>query len=335
MDVKKQIVTLLITAFALTGCSYVTEGSYVMPEGYDESAMESAVARRTQDVIDDAWDARLGFDGSGLDAVPSVNLSELYVDGTDYPNLSSAVQDFESELFDSHISDPSYLITRCDNRVLSIRVAADNDYYCGTWDYEGNRLYFDDIVNDCDYFIYTLSPLISVSLPQDTSVEVEEIIANLLVSHEQEDFDFYLTKDYLCFFLDYVEMSGEDREVSNRRVEIRVNYQEYADYFNPQYLPGEGTIVSAAQTFEIESAMDVDEGYRYDDHFDVMRSGMFVYNFNGHNYVVFDMTSSQDSSSITLVYDVDSGDFVSEEVHDGIHSFESTTDVLSYITDRV
>ena len=332
MDVKKQIVTLLITALALAGCSTATEGSYVMPEGYDESAMESAVAGRTQEIIDDAWDSRLEFNGSGLEQVPCVNLSDLSVDGTDYQTLAGSVRQFETELFEAHVSDPSYLITRCDNRVLSVRVTADNDFYCGTWDFEGNRLYFDDIINDCDYFIYTLSPLISVSLPEEAEVEVEEIIANLLVAHEQEDFDFYLTKDYLCFFLDYTGIADGSREVENRRVEIRVDYREYADYFNPQYLPGEGTILSAAQTFEIETAMDVDEDYIYGGQYDVMRNGMFVNNFNGHNYIVFSMTSSEDSSSVTLIYDTDSGEFVSEESE---RPFENTTDVLAYIEERV
>lgn len=115
-----------------------------------------------------------------------------------------------------------------------------NDFYFNseymTWDYGGELLSFSDVIRDYDMFITTVSPLIQESLEDIDGVDAEEVLSSLIYTPDDIDFDFYMTNDSLCFFVDYF-MSDDDANVLTDSNMIAVPYREYADLFEPRYLP--------------------------------------------------------------------------------------------------
>ena len=362
---KKSIVLGLVSLLMLSGCtqdivpedtSISTESSEIvdtMTEGTEQS-----IETRTQRSIDIAWDARLEYEGSGLDAIPNVNItdddiSQIFINDENYPELSEAVAQYQTEI--SVSSEPAYAIERvihglyrCDNRLISVASMAKSStidegqvqrtYYYVTWDYNGERLYLTDVVDDYDVFIDTITPLIVEALEACDDVQADEIIAGLINTASPDELDFYMEDDRLDLVIEYY-----DDEFEIQKAFVKVDYREYADLFDPCYLPGDGTMISEAMTYEIESVFD-DYGY-----YDEVLGGTVVYNYNGRSYMIFEMTSSEISSSdddhqdpAVYIYDLETGEMLSFEnrplaeacsIH--IAPYGSCDDILRYIESHV
>lgn len=268
---KNIIVYLLLCAFTsaiISSCSnQSTETSITSSESESITTTTSEATTettevttiedlRTQAVIDAAWEARLDYCGSGLDSIPII--SEIHneygyilnVDPEYYPELAESVDSiFEdaAETVRQYSEDSgnyayvSSWFDRCDNRLISFSrditytefyddgtydLLWDKDYI--TLDYLGNELEFEDIISDYSYFMATIQPLLAEKYPEG------EVVTDI------EYVDYFMNYDSATFIYKLSVGIDSPRE---QTIRIALGYREYADLFNPCYLPGDGVII--------------------------------------------------------------------------------------------
>ena len=327
---------------------------------------------RTQEMIDAAWNERLNYNGSGADNIPVIDFEEvdmdwgyiyrICLDDDAYPGLSEAVQQ-EQQIGIDYINDVDssfivrqykHKINRCDNRVLSIRdwiFMADavdggeriSDVTYHTWDYSGQELNITDVVTDFTNFVQVVMPLIADAIPEASNVDINEVIEGLIHSNP-DDIDFYLTSSTLNFVCHYYD----DTQGAVVPVIIRVNYREYADLFNPEYLPGDGLMLSDAYLEEryLGNLTNRIDFYRHDQEYDSPEGcDWLVSNYRNGNYMIVCYSSSRliheradgiyntDTPRYLIVlYDADSCEEIGSQEVDNLTSFCTNTDAFSLDT---
>ncbi|SMC40927.1 hypothetical protein SAMN06296952_1086 [Oscillospiraceae bacterium] len=357
-----------------SGSSVTTENTSTMesiPDGTTESFVE-----RTQEYIDAAWDSRLDYNGSGLDEIPDLALESIRYDyglisdvtvenDSSYNGLAASIEEYEEGLMETDYpsveSDAlSEQVMRCDNRIVCIRsyVQVTSGYRIEyiTWDHAGEVLRFSDVITDYDLFIDTVSPLILESLGDLDEDVVDEIMSTLINASESQDFVFYMTNDSLSFFVEYC-YSDEEGTLVNDSVEVTIPYREYADLFDPQYLPGNGAMI-----WEDPIAIrDLNSICLSDEYYNSLIGGTFV-SYNGHDYAVIKVGSSMvdalaegESESgesfsyedydppIIAVVDLESNEIVYSEQsswaelydHRSLNPFGNCSDAIAFVADHV
>ena len=120
-------------------------------------------------------------------------------------------------------------------------------------------------------------------------------------------------------------MSDDDANVLTDSNMIAVPYREYADLFEPRYLPGDGIMMWESNDTEIERIVGQD--FTYDDYYDDIYCGTFVTGLNGRDYIVmwmqndtaaFEVDIDQSSTDyyqgpILAVYDIEAAEVVYTE----------------------
>lgn len=346
----KKSVVLILSMCMLAGCSSVdtvpdTSVTEAPTTTTDETIIEETEAdvyERTQEMIDAAWEERLEYNGSGSDEIPelvvimdaSVCMSDISIDNDVYTELETAVDEYEAEVYAADVDMYRSHVLRCDNRVVCIssQIVKDQDRYTEyiTWNYTGERLCFSDVIRDYDVFINTVSPLILESLEDVDDVDAQEILSSLIYATDDVDFEFCMTDDSLCFFVEY-SMSDEEGNVISDRSVITVPYREYADLFEPEYLPGDGIMMWESDYYDIEDTMG--HSYAYGDYYNEVVLGTNVSGLNGRNYMLIIMDNSTAAFEVDIdqhctddypcpiiaIYDIDAGEIVySEEIDWGV-----------------
>ncbi len=261
---------------------------------------------RTQDVIDAAWEARLNYCGSGLDSIPIV--SEMHneygyvfsVDSADYPELAVSVD----SIFEGATETVYPHIYRCDNRLISFRCSSGFI----TLDYLGNELELEDIVTDYSYFMATVQPLLEEQYPEDEDVT------------DIEFQNFYMTYDSVKFI--YKLSVGIDSP-NSQVILITLGYREYADLFNPCYLPGDGVLIDYTSG-SLNNSLEWTPFNTYDGYYSALGDIIIVMNYNEYNYFVACYIHETDNPDedlryIYVLYDLDSGtEIASQETEEFI-----------------
>ena len=383
---KKHILISIVVVLLFSGCrmnssdepetleNVVSSTGTIITEVSLESLSPECVVEettepreRTQEMIDAAWDERLNYNGSGLDIIPSVRvnnnitdrwINEIYVDGVGYSELSSAVYQSQDDLFEIYdvINNEDIEVyqnvSRCDNRVLGIKTLImdrnhnqqmTRHYVYQTWDYNGRKLLLNDIVTDYQYFISTVSPLISDALVEFDSVVVSEVISDLYNTNP-EDIDYYLTGNSLNLIceIDDVYLNEEPSEY----VIVQVDYRRYADLFNPEYLPGDGLMITVQNLESVNNRINT---LRHDDVYDSPGGSIFlITNYYEHNYNVITYESSYVveegavgnsntgvSRYLLVLYDDDTGEEIGTATSNTIDGFASYSMDFAAILDFV
>ena len=388
----KRSLLLILVALTIASCSVspntVTSESFDLATSTYSSVEETTSddvsclpEGRTQDVIDEAWESRLDHNGSDLVEIPDVSISRysdevisyIEVDPLLYSDLSVSVEDYDHSFRGGDEPDESlrqldYCVLRCDNRLLSLKAKAriasadaaeptsvDRIDYV-TWNYRGEELCFSDVIEDYGYFVDTVSPLIREALNDIDAIDADEILATLLYAPDGVDHEFYMTNDSLCFFVDYSFSDDEGTLVSDS-VLVKVPYREYADLFDPQYLPGEGTMIWEDSS-ELQGVNSVCASEEY---YNSLIGGTFI-SYSGLEYVVVKIQSgmvetlaeSAAERGETFVYDdydppiVAIVDLESEEIiyfeqsdwnevydNRSLHPFGDISDTVAFVEEHV
>ena len=383
---RKYIVEILVISLMFTGCTsdelpaVTNEASEVIATTGTESETvietsvqetESSVVEepvetlppRTQEMIDAAWDERLNYNGSGIDSIPSIEgqwyipdrcIASISIEDDDYQCLSDSLYEMQQNIIDNLDQSVNiklfYDITRCDNRVLSVRYSiwcpTDNSYNRNinhTYDYSGKELLFTDIVIDYPTFIQTVTPLINDALPEEENDNGREIIDGLIHSNP-DDIDFYLTDRTFDFICRYYEAEND----VSRSVIIHVNYRTYADLFYPEYLPGDGVLFSIMNRVPVFI-----NKMRHDDVYDSTGSSqpLLISNYNDRNYLIVFYSSSYVSQEgsvgnyntgipgfLIVLYDADTGEEIGSQEAEGLAGFStgalSLDTILNFVAEH-
>jgi hypothetical protein len=147
--------------------------------------------------------------------------------------------------------------------------------------------------------------------------------------------------------------SEDNGNVLTDSAKITIPYREYADLFEPEYLPGDGLMMWFSNDEGIEEI--VGQRFTYDEYYNDIVCGTFVNNLNGRDYIVIWMQNSEAAfevdidlacaddyqSPILAVYDIDAAEVVySEPISWGLYDRYNTmlgsfSDTLSFIEDHV
>ena len=356
---KNIIVYLLLCAFTsaiISSCSNQSTESIITSSESESITTTTSEATtettevttiedlRTQDVIDAAWEARLDYCGSGLDSIPII--SEIHneygyilnVDSVDYPELAESVDSIfvnvaetirqysENPDNNTHVSSG---LKRCDNRLISFikvitnyefhddgtyDVTRDRDYI--TLDYLGNELELEDIITDYSYFMATIQPLLAEQYPEDEAVTDMEFV------------DFYMSYDSATFI--YSLSVGLDSP-QEQEIRISLGYREYADLFNPCYLPGDGVLIDYQPD---RNSLEWTPFNTYDGYYSALGDIIIVMNYNEYNYFVACYIHETDNPDADLrylyvLYDLDSGvEIASQELDEYVRNTQYILDFV-------
>lgn len=267
----KRDICILLAVICLAACS---DKKTDPAETYstDASTSASVTTETTLSLQEAAWQARLEYDGSGLEEIPSVNICivddhyDLSLNDPDYPELSEAVtslyDDERSSFQDEHPELDRYsdfvFLKRCDNRILSyyrhMSVSDEDldDIYASdvyrTFDHEGNLLMFSDVISDYDELLNVIEPLIlsrydpEYNYPQ---LDVEDAVNRFRNIADPDDIFFYMSDNSIWFTISGCRMINSNGDPTEDEISctVELEYEEYAYVIKPQYLPGTGTML--------------------------------------------------------------------------------------------
>lgn len=298
------------------GNETVMETAVQVTESLEDEVTETIVSR-SQEIIDSAWDNRLSYYGSGINSIPNIVIEESDVEGYVYivnidddlyPNLTDSVRQTQQDYIEILNCEPDYIIRnytheihRCDNRVLSISNwlfmsdGAENgmrisEVTYNTWDYNGRELYLTDIVCDYQCFITNIHSLIMDSLYESGVTDAEMQYDELLHYSSPNDIDFYLTDDSLMLVLNNDNLINTSNNTDQEVIRIEIKYKEYADLFNPEYLPSPGLMLSSQDVDIVNVIID---SFSHDEIYDSPAAMTFyIQNNDGTNYYLVAYESS-------------------------------------------
>ena len=175
---------------------------------------------------------------------------------------------------------------------------------------------FEDIITDYSYFMATIQPLLAEKYPEG------EVVTDI------EYVDYFMNYDSATFIYKLSVGIDSPRE---QTIRITLGYREYADLFNPCYLPGDGVIIDF---FSDSYGSNMGLSDRYDDYYFMLVDIYIVMNYNESNYCVALYAHASDMPDeeiryIYVLYDLDNG----EEI-----AFQESDDVIrntQYILDFV
>ena len=358
---KPTVFVLLVPILLLSGCSFVHPDYSIQSETSNETAIESSVQvsesledavteteiSRSQEIIDSSWDNRLVYYGSGINSIPNIVIEEADVEGyvfivkvddDSYPFLADAVQHTQQEYIEGLSYESGYIIRnftheihRCDNRVLSISNwlfmsdGIDNgmrisEVTYNNWDYNGQELYLTDVVCDYQQFVTNLHSLIVDSLSENGVIDAETKYNELLYYSSPDDIDYYLTDDSLILVLNNIFTNASDSTIQDG-IRIEIQYREYADLINPEYLPSPGIMLSSQNVDQINENIN---SYSHDEIYDSPAAMAYYIQYNDdtcyyliayESSLVMEMGATGSSSNgipryLVVLYEADTGEEV-------------------------
>ena len=332
---EKKIAIALISTILLAGCSTVKE-----TEATSETITEVTTAEvteseteitetettveitepeetgyvRTQEQIDAAWEARLDYNGSGLEEIPLMNYKgEHYSDAPEYDNIYAEL---------TEIKDNIYRVTRCDNRVVSCDGFFEDGNVIGyNYDTYGNKLELEDVIVNKSLFDYFVTDYIrNVWYPSLSDHEKRyTTLWEVMDKYEEITDEWYLTADSLIFRI-------------NASVHLNISYRLFADFFNPEYLPGDGLMVALVErsgtdlqigssTVTISTEIIYgDASYDVESYFNEYGTCIryWVQDIDGHNRLVMCFSGDYDQQQVCVILDIteDGISLVSEDCFD-------------------
>lgn len=381
---RNEIISVLVLLVLFTGCSSVLfdDESSTVSESTENQSIENMVCasantelsvdisdydciyERQQDQIEAAWEERLMYFGSGIDEILMEGIvetgeevrEERLLINSNYSNLANTVDQQQQDIINSIESDDYNInstVYRCDNRLISVgigvRTWSGDDYQRSTgyytWDYEGNMLCFTDVIRDYSVFVDTIRPLIVEAFADDAN-NVDGVIDSLNNNSFPDNIDYYMTYDSLRFFC-----GCEDGTVA--RV-ISVSYRDYADLFNPEYLPGEGLMISVLS----QQDMSVNDGcinqMELNGHDTIYNrpigSVYLISNYNGADYILVayaadtyaELCEYDECNSLgflLVLYDVESENEIGSRAMDNISGYSDSNlcinQILDFIDDQI
>lgn len=377
---RRALFVVVLLAILLSGCVNETSDTFSNTGTEYENIIETSAQEaasvaseseevnespRTQESIDAAWLARLNYNGSGLDNIPSI-VSNNYipddfrafvvsVEDDDYAELNDSIWqaqmslletlDFESQ--DTVIVSFGSNIYRCDNRLLSMMThyysfqmesedVGERSYVCQyrTWDYNGQDLLLTDVINDYSYFIATVSPLIEDAFRDFDEISTDELIDSMLHNTNPEEVEYYMTAYSMYFACPYSGVSSDEDEINRNKVWIQVDYEEYADLFNPEYLPGDGLMISGFID-DVDGLTNRINLERYDSEYNHPTGNAYlVLNCNGEDYLLTIYGSEEAAIAgeaggsydvpgfLIVLFDSDTGEEIGSQAVDTLLGFD-------------
>ena len=302
MKKYKKIISLLIISMLLSSCHdqgdlsesvAITSESTTEITTTDESDISESSASpseetsdpidaviRSEESIEDAWNARLSIEEKSIPNICVAKTGENYEYdcGEGYEDLTVSLNKYLSN------PDVVYWFTRYDGRLIS---AGANGKMINL-DVNGNPIAFSDVVADKDIYESALMSTINTNneklSPAVTSVYDDEKLVEIFTDLDKVNFLFYG---------DCLEISVRvtvDSESYN--VVLPFNYRENADWIKPQYLPGDGMMISTIEYgsnvlnyIEKYSPESLDETPDNAYNHEIVLTEE-VWNFNGRNYVM-------------------------------------------------
>ena len=334
---KKRISMVLISTILLAGCSTVKETEVTSETVTEVTATEATENEteiidtettveitepeetgyiRTQEQIDAAWEARLAYNGNGLEEIPLMNYKgERYSDAPEYDNIYAEL---------TEIKDNIYYVTRCDNRVVSYEGFSINGNLTGyNYDAYGNKLKLEDVIVNKSLFDYFVTDYICNEWYPNL-YDYEKNYATLLEvmdRYEEITDEWYLSADSLVYII-------------NANMHLKISYRQFADFFNPEYLPGEGLMIArvtnggadlqiGSSTVTISTEIIYgDASYDVESYYSEYNGGVWdrywVQDIDGHNRVVlfFCGDSTQQRRCVILDNTEEGISLVSEDYFD-------------------